>query len=51
MIHNHHHHYHHRRHVAVMGLGHLMTRSDLTYPEDFSMASPDSYYLWVCGVN
>ena len=25
--------YHHRHHISIMELGHLLTRSDLTYPE------------------
>ena len=28
----HHHHHHHHHHVSVMELGHLLTRSGLTYP-------------------
>jgi hypothetical protein len=31
--HNHHHHHHHHHHLSVMELGHLLTRSGLTYPE------------------
>ena len=29
----HHHHHHHYHHIYVMKLGHLLTRSGLTYPE------------------
>ena len=28
-----HHHHHHHHHISVMELGHLLTRSGLTYPE------------------
>jgi len=32
----HHHHHHHHHHITVMEMGHLLTRSGLTYPEVFS---------------
>ena len=32
-LHYHHHHHHHHHHISVMELGHLLTRSALTYPE------------------
>ena len=28
-----HHYHHHHHHISVMQLGHLLTRSGLTYPE------------------
>ena len=31
--HHHHHHHHHHLHISVMELGHLLSRSGLTYPE------------------
>jgi len=31
--HHHHHYHHHRHHISVMELGHLLTRSGLTYPK------------------
>ena len=37
----HHHHYHH--HTPVMQLGHLLTRSGLTYPEVSSKVFHDSF--------
>ena len=37
--HSHHHHYH----LSVMELGHLLTRSVLTYPEVSSKTCPDSF--------
>ena len=36
-----HHHYHH--HISVMELGHLLTRSSLTYPEVSSKICHDSF--------
>jgi hypothetical protein len=39
--HRHHHHHHH--HISVMELGHLLTRSDLTYPEVSSNVCHDSF--------
>ena len=39
----HHHHHHHRHHISVMQLGHLLTRSGLTYPEDSSKVCHDSF--------
>jgi hypothetical protein len=36
-----HHHYHH--HISVMALGHLLTRSGLTYPEVSSKVCHDSF--------
>jgi len=38
-----HHHYHHHHHISFMELGHLLTRSGLTYPEEFSRVSHDSF--------
>jgi hypothetical protein len=38
----HHHHYHHH-HISVMELGHLLTRSGLTYPEVSSKVCQDSF--------
>jgi len=38
---NHHHHHHH--HISVMELGHLLTRSGLTYPEVSSKVYHDSF--------
>jgi len=37
------HHHHHHHHISVMGLGHLLTRSGLTYPEFFSKVCHDSF--------
>ena len=37
------HHYHHYHHISVMELGHLLTRSGLTYPEVSSKACHDSF--------
>ena len=37
------HHHHHRHHTSVMGLGHLLTRSGLTYPEVSSKVCHDSF--------
>ena len=39
--HQHHHHHHH--HLSVMELGHLFTRSGLTYPEVSSKVCHDSF--------
>ena len=36
-------HHHHRRHISVMELGHLLTRSGLTYPEVSSKVCHDSF--------
>ena len=33
----------HHHHISVMGLGHLLTRSDLTYPEVSSKVCHDSF--------
>ena len=38
-----HHHHHHHHHISVMELGHLLTRSGLTYPEVSSKAYHDSF--------
>jgi len=38
-----HHHHHHYHHISVMGLGHLLTRSGLTYPEVSSKVCHDSF--------
>jgi len=38
-----HHHHHHHHHISVMELGHLLTRSGLTYPEVFSKVCHDSF--------
>ena len=35
----HHNHHHHHHHISVMELGHLLTRSGLTYPEVSSKVS------------
>jgi len=41
------HHHHHHHHISVMQLGHLLTRSGLTYPEVSSMVCHDSFcQLW-----
>ena len=40
IFHNHHHHHHH---MSVMKLGHLLTRSGLTYPELSSKVYHDSF--------
>ena len=37
------HHNHHHHHISVMELGHLLTRSGLTYPEVSSKAYHDSF--------
>ena len=39
----HHHHHHHHHHISVMQLGHLLTRSSLTYPEVSSKVCQDSF--------
>ena len=41
--HNHHYHHHHYHHISVMELGHLLTRSGLTYPEVSSKVYHDSF--------
>jgi hypothetical protein len=41
--HHHHHHHHHHRHITFMELGHLLTRSGLTYPEVSSNVYHDSF--------
>ena len=41
--HQHHHHHHHHHHISVMELGHLLTRSGLTYPEVSSKVCHDSF--------
>ena len=38
-----HHHHHHHHHISVMELGHLLTRSGLTYPEVSSKVCHDSF--------
>ena len=38
-----HHHHHHHHHISVMELGHLLTRSGLTYPEVSSKFCHDSF--------
>ena len=38
-----HHSHHHHHHISVMELGHLLTRSDLTYPEVSSKVCHDSF--------
>jgi len=43
-VRNEYHHHHHHHHVSsVMELGHLLTRSGLTYPEVFSKVFHDSF--------
>ena len=37
------HHHHHHQHIYVMVLGHLLTRSGLTYPEVSSKVCHDSF--------
>ena len=37
------HHHHHHNHISVMKLGHLLTRSGLTYPEVSSKVCHDSF--------
>ena len=39
-----HHHHHHHHHISVTQLGHLLTRSGLTYPEVSSKIYHDSFY-------
>jgi len=39
----HHHHHHHHHHISVMELGHLLTRSGLTYPKVSSKVCHDSF--------
>ena len=36
-------HHHHHHHISVMELGHLLTRSGLTYPEVSSKVCHDSF--------
>ena len=36
-------HHHHHHHISVMELGHLLTRSGLTYPEVFSKVCHNSF--------
>ena len=38
-----HHHHHHHHHISIMELGHLLTRSSLTYPEVSSKVYHDSF--------
>jgi hypothetical protein len=40
---HHHHHQQHHHHISVMELGHLLTRSDLTYPEVSSEVCHSSF--------
>ena len=35
--------HHHHHHISIMELGHLLTRSDLTYPEVSSKVCRDSF--------
>ena len=42
--HHHHHHYYPHHHVSVMELGHMLTRSVLTYPEVSSKVYHDSFF-------
>ena len=42
--HHQHHHQHHHHHISVMELGHLLTRSGLTYPE----VSSKFYHDYFC---
>jgi len=39
----HHHHHHNHHHISAMELGHLLTRSGLTYREVFSKVYHDSF--------
>ena len=39
----HHYHHHHHHHISFMELGHLLTRSGLTYPEVSSKVYHDSF--------
>jgi len=41
--HHHHHHHHHQHHISFMELGHLLTRSGLTYPKVSSKVYHDSF--------
>ena len=41
--HHYHHHHHHHHHIFFMELGHLLTRSGLTYPEVSSKVYHDSF--------
>jgi len=43
--HCHHHHYYHH-HISFMELGHLLTRSGVTYPEVASNVYHDSFCQW-----
>ena len=43
--------HHHHHHVSVMELGHLLTRSGLTYPEVASKVCHDSFYQSGSGVS
>jgi hypothetical protein len=36
--------HHHHHHISVMQFGHLLTRSDLTYPEVSSKVCHNSFY-------
>ena len=38
-----HHHHHHHHHISFMELGHLLTRSGLTYPQVSSKVYHDSF--------
>ena len=38
-----HHHHHHQHHISFMELGHLLTRSDFTYPQFSSKVYHDSF--------
>ena len=40
---HHHHHHHHHNHISFMELGHLLTRSGVTYPEVSSKVSHESF--------
>jgi hypothetical protein len=39
-----HHHHHHHHHIFVIVMGHLLTRSGLTYPEVSSKVCHDSFW-------
>ena len=43
VYHCHHHHHHYYHHISVMQLGHLLTRSGLTYPKVSSNVCHDSF--------
>jgi len=45
------HHHHHHHHLSVMQLGHLLTRSGLTYPEVSSKIYRDSFCQLDSGVS